>query len=290
MNSNRLLPTLAVALSGCLWGSMGLFVRTLNQWGLASMQIVEIRSILTVVMLGLFLLLFGREQLRPRLRDLPIYAACGVFSVVFFNFCYFSTIQLLSLSAAAILLYTAPIFVMLLSALLFKERITRRKIAAILLAFVGCALVSGILGGIPMTTAGLLLGLGSGIGYALYSIFSRAALERGCNTLTITFWTFAFAALGGLLLTDFSQITTVLSDGGAKLFVFLLLYALVTTVAPYLLYTWGLGRMENSRAAVIASIEPVVATLLGILVFQESLTLSGGAGVLLVLAALLILR
>lgn len=280
---------LFIIIAGCLWGTMGLFVRHLNTMGLGSMEIVELRCIIAAVMLFPVILIRGNAKLKPK--NLIPLVSSGLFSIVFFNFCYFSTISLMDLSVAAILLYTAPIFVMLLSLVLFRERLTARKVAALVLAFLGCCLVSGIgSGNSGMSLKGLLLGLGAGLGYALYSIFSRYSINQGLSSMTITVYTFLFAAIGGGFLTDFSLILSALENHGIVFLGFAVLYTLVTTVLPYLLYTTGLSYVENGAASVMASVEPVVATLLGVIVFHEKPTVSALVGMLLVLIALGVLN
>lgn len=290
--SKRLLPTLSVLAAGCLWGSMGLFVRTLGAQGLPSMAIVCIRSLVTAALTALFCALFCRQRLRVRLRDLWCFAGTGLCSVLFFNFCYFHSMTVLPLSAAAVLLYTAPVFVTVLSAWLFKERITLRKVAAMVLALLGCVLVSGVLGalgGAAFGAEGVLAGLGAGFGYALYSIFSRFAINRGYHPLTVTVYTFVFASLGSLLLADAAPIGQAVQSGGVQAVLFWVFYAVVTTVLPYLLYTYGLFHIDNSTASVIASVEPVMATLLGLLVFAEVPSVAAAIGMVLVLAAVTVL-
>lgn len=282
---------LLIILAGCLWGTMGLFVRRLNLMGLSSMEIVELRGILAVIILFPVILLWDRKQLKLKPKNLPPLISSGIFSILFFNFCYFSTIALMDLSTAAILLYTAPIFVMLLSLILFHERLSVRKVAALILAFAGCCLVSGLGGGsAKLSTAGLLLGLGSGLGYALYSIFSRYSLNQGLGSMGITVYTFLFSSIGGLFLADFSVYATALREHGLAFIAFALLYTLVTTVLPYLLYTAGLKHVENGSASVMASIEPVVATILGFFVFGEAPSLRSITGIVLVLGALCLLN
>lgn len=282
-------PLLIIA-AGCLWGTMGLFVRKLNAMGLGSMEIVELRSLLAMAMLFLVTFFRDRRQLKLNIRQLWPLISSGLFSILFFNFCYFSTISLMNLSAAAILLYTAPIFVMLLSLILFREKLTVQKVLALVMAFGGCCLVSGVASASSaLSFKGIFLGLGSGLGYALYSIFSRFSLNQGLGSMTITVYTFAFAALGGIFLTDFSSIAAAFSNNGLEFVGFAILYTIVTTVLPYLLYTTGLSYVENGTASVLASIEPVVATILGIVIFSETLTVSAAAGMILVLLALILL-
>lgn len=285
------LPGLYIILAGCLWGTMGLFVRRLNAMGLGSMEIVVMRCIVAAIILFPVTLLKNRKLLKIKKKNIPPLVASGLASILFFNYCYFSTISLMNLSAAAILLYTSPIFVMLLSLFFFKEKLTVRKVLALLLAFSGCCLVSGIAtSDTTITMQGLLLGLGSGLGYALYSIFSRVSLNQGLDSITITDYTFLFAAVGGIFLADLGALGAVYQEYGIGFLGFAIFYTVVTTVLPYLLYTKGLSQVENGPASVMAAVEPVVATILGIVVFSEKPTVSAILGILLVLLALVLLN
>lgn len=280
----KLAPFLVI-LAGCLWGTMGIFVRHLNAIGLEAMEIVEARAALTAAAMFAALVLFRRDLLRVNIRDLWVFAGGGIVSVILFNFCYFQTIQRASLSTAAILLYTSPVFVLLLSVPLFGEKLTKKKILCLMLAITGCALSSGLAGGMALSPMTLLFGLGSGFGYGLYSIFSRFALQKGYHPITITAYIFLFGALGGLPLTDFGQLVRVAGADGSNL-AYLGAYTLVTTIVPYISYTTGLQQVENGVAAVLACIEPVMATVFGIFFFSEMPDLSGWLGILLVLIAL----
>ena len=283
----KLAPFLVI-LAGCCWGTMGIFVRHLNGLGLQSMQIVEVRSILTVIGMFAALAVFRRDLLRVKAKDWWCFAGGGVVSIILFNYCYFQTIQRASLSTAAILLYTSPIFVLLLSVPLFGEKLTRKKLLCLAMAFVGCALASGVAGGVSLSAGTLLLGLGSGFGYGLYSIFSRFALQRGYHPITITAYIFLFGAIGGIPLTPFGQIAAVAVQPQHLLY--LVIYTVVTTIIPYIAYTTGLRYVENGVAAVLACIEPVMATVFGIFFFSEVPSLSGWLGIALVLAALVLLN
>ena len=280
----KLAPFLVI-LAGCLWGTMGIFVRHLNAIGLEAMEIVEARAALTAVSMFAALVLFRRDLLRVNIRDLWVFAGGGIVSVILFNFCYFQTIQRASLSTAAILLYTSPVFVLLLSVPLFGEKLTKKKILCLMMAITGCALASGLAGGMALSPMTLLFGLGSGFGYGLYSIFSRFALQKGYHPITITAYIFLFGALGGLPLTDFGQLIRVAGADWNNL-AYLGTYTLVTTIVPYVAYTTGLQQVENGVAAVLACIEPVMATVFGIFFFSEMPDLSGWLGILLVLIAL----
>lgn len=283
---------LYVLLSGVLWGTISLFVRRLNALGLDSMQAVFIRVLLSAVIVLVLVLVKDRRLLRIRLRDIWCFFGTGVCSVLLFYTCYFYTIAHASAAAAAVLLYTSPIFVTLLSRLLFREKLTAKKLVACVLAVLGCALVSGIFSGGAhgLTLMTLGTGLLSGFGYALYSIFGRYAVDRGYHSLTINAWTFLIASVCLAPFVDYGAIGGALAADPLDTVLYSLGLAVVVTVIPYLLYTAGLERISSSRAAILASLEPVVACLVSVTVFGEPLSLLGVLGVLLVLGAVLLLN
>ena len=286
----RFIGPLLVMLAGVFWGSMGIFVRTMSGWGFSSIQITAVRLTLASVFFLILLLLRSPADLQIRLRDIPLFLALGVISILFFTICYFTAITMLSLSTAAILLYTSPIWVMLMSVAFFHEKFTSRKLLALAMAFGGCVLVSGLSGG-GISTAGLLFGLGSGIGYALYSIFGTVALRR-YSPLTVTTYAFLIAAAGIQFISPPAELASLFAAAAspAKAVLFAVVMALFSAVTPYLLYTLGLARVEASKAAILATVEPLVATLVGVLVFSEPLTVSSLIGILLILAAIVLLN
>ena len=280
---------LLILLAGIFWGCMGLFVRRLSACGFSSRQIACLRLSVGALVFLLLMLAKDRRALRIRSKDLPLFLGLGLLSVLFFTFCYFRAIELMPLSTAAILLYTSPIWVTLMSALFFHEALTPRRLLALALAFGGCVLVSGLSGG-PLTLYGLLVGLGAGVGYALYSILGTVALRR-YEPLTVTTWTFLIAAAGSWFLCSPAELLRVMRAAPAGLLAWLIPgCAVLTAVIPYLAYTKGLKSTEAGRAAILATVEPVVATLLGALVFHEALTLLPALGILLVLAAIVLLN
>lgn len=290
IKKTKTLSIILVLTAGCMWGCMGLLVRPLNGIGLVTMDICFLRGFVTFTVMLAGLLLFDRNALKIKLRDIWCFIGTGALSVSFFNFCYFKTITLTSLSVAAVLLYTAPAFVMIMSFFLFKENMTKRKVAALIVAFVGCVLVSGIVtGGGDLNAKGILVGLGAGFGYALYSIFSRYALQRGYNSITITFYTFLFATLCTIFLVDVSSIFNIV-ETNPQIGVYGAFMILFVTLFPYLCYTKGLSGMENGTASVIASVEPVMATVLGILIYKEEMTIVNAFGMILVLVSIVMLN
>ena len=274
---------------GFCWGFMGFFTRNLTEYGIDANGAIIVRCGIAAVCFAILILCTDPGAFRVRAKDLWCFIGTGLLSLLFFTFCYFHAINMMSLSAAAILLYTAPAIVMVLSAVLFGEKITGIKAAALVLAFAGCCLVSGLGSDTKISLAGLLFGLGSGFGYALYTIFSRFALQRGYSSSTINFYSCLLAAAGAAVIWHPQGLAGAVT-GSVPAVLLSLGTGVVSCFIPYMLYTYSLTGLENGRASILASVEPVVASLVGVLIFHEKLTLPSLAGVLLVLAAIVLLN
>ncbi|WFA10052.1 DMT family transporter [Tissierella sp. Yu-01] len=279
-----------VILAAICWGLIGVFSRTLSDGGFSSIQITTSRCVVTAVAMTIYLFVKDRNKLKIDIKDIWYFLGTGIGSIVFFNICFFLTIQETTLSVASILLYTAPYFVVILSAIFFKEKITFQKIVALLVAFLGCVLVTEIIGGqtVKLTGIGLLTGIGSGLGYALYSIFGSIALKK-YHTMTVTAYTFIVASLGILPFSYLGDMSNIfINNNVVRLNVFLI--GIVSTLIAFLLYTKGLQNMEAGKASVIAFVEPMVATIAGIVIFNEKLNLQNILGIALIFISIVLLN
>ena len=282
--------TLAIIAAGALWGCISLFLRPLSALGLSSLQIVAIRCGLAFLLMAGYLAARSPRLLRITPRDVPVLLGTGLVSLLLFSWCYFGAIKASGVAVAVVLLYTSPVFILLLSAVLFHEPLTRRKLLALALTAAGCVLVTGLLSsGERIGLTALLLGLGSGLFYALYSIFGRIALRR-LDTMTITAYTFLFAALGALALCAFEQnpvpFSAALTPAGIPAALGIAFFA---CVLPYLFYTLGLSGVETGRAAILVTVEPAVGALIGFLVWHEAVTAQKLLGIVLIFSSILLL-
>lgn len=282
---------ICVLSAGTLWGLMGLFVRTLqNNYGFGALEIVSMRLVVAAIAFIVLSLTKGNGYLKIKICDLPMIFLMGFSGIMLMAITYFLSMTYSSLAVAAILLYTAPIIVMIVSLFLFKEKLTTRKIIAVISAFSGFVLVSGIIeNDSRVTVAGVVLGLLSGITYASYSIFGTYALKKN-ESLKVTTWAFIFAALSSLFFSDITDIVSKFSfyKGNIELFVLVITMGICTAFLPFLLYTKGLSRMQASKAIILASVEPLVAAVTGIIVYNEQLTLYSAVGMVLILASVVL--
>jgi drug/metabolite transporter (DMT)-like permease len=268
---------------------MGVFSREMTALGFDSPGVLITRCFVACAAFGITMLARNRRLFRFHRRHIWLFIGAGICSMLFFTYSYFQCISITSLSTAAILLYTAPSMVMVISLVIFHERLTAFKLAALVMAFAGCCLVSGIGGRGAVTARGVVYGLCAGFGYALYSIFARLLLNRGYDSRTINFYATLLASVGACVIWGGRKPITLMVSSTAGL-LWGLGAGIVTCYLPYRLYTSGMTEVETGKASVLASTEPVMATLMGVLVYQEEMSLLSALGVLLVIGAIVALN
>lgn len=290
MNTKQIAFLLPVA-SGVLWGLAGWFVRTMTDWGMNSITLLEVRLLPGTLILAAVIFFYNRSLFRIRLKDFWIFAASSLIGALGLNICYNISINSLTLSLAAVLLGLAPVFVVLMAAPLFGERISLKKGLCTAAAFAGCILVSGVLeaGTVTCTVPGFLIGVLSGLFYALYSIFSRLAVDRGYHALTITFYTFLVLAAVLIPFADWNVIGTAMTAEPVRNNLIILAHALCLSVLPYMFFNIALNYLETGIVSVLASVEPVAAMVFGILLYGEIPSFLSLTGLVVVLAALAVL-
>lgn len=275
--------------AAALWGSLGIAGRMAFRAGVTPLEAAFFRAALAFAALLVLVLIADRQALRIQRRDLGLFALYGLVSIAIFFFVYLFAISRTSVATAAILLYTAPAFVIIISAVVFRESITGMKAVAIALAFAGCVLV--VRGYDPqslrLNLLGVFAGLASGLTYALYSIFGKTALRRHRPVTTLVY-ALGFGMLFlGVIALPAGAVRWTHSVAGWAAIAYL---ALITTLLAQWLYLTGLGQVEAGRASLVATLEPVVAVLLGYLVLNEGLERLQMLGGVLVLMAVLTVR
>lgn len=288
MKLSKTLPSIYVLIAAALWGLTGIFVRALNAAGLDNMQLLFFRSFITAASLIAYIFFTDRSKLKINPRDWWYFFGTGILSFLLFGFFYFYTIVHASMSVAAILLYTAPFFVMLMAAVFFREKITAAKVLALFTAAAGCVLICGTDRNVGLTPTVIFTGIASGFCYALYSIFGRVALKK-YSSVTVTAYTFSFAALGSLFVVDFPKIGEAAAAAPSAVLL-AIVFSVVSALLPYLFYTAGLKNTDAGKASIMATFEAVVASVAGIVVFGEAMTLPGALGIALVFLAVWILN
>ena len=274
---------LYIIAAAALWSSVGPARKVLYDAGAASMVSNFWRALLALVIATTYLLIRDRKLFRISAKDIPFFMFFALLGVTIFYYLYFMTIDLMSMAAAVVLLYTAPAFTFVLAYFLLKEPITWKKLLCVGITFMGAFLVvEGYnLEALRLSGPGILVGLAAGLNYAGYTIFCKKAVVKH-HPMTVVFYTLLFGCLfmAVLLIPSGYQVSLTPQTGWAFLYM-----AIFTTILPHVFYNMGLATVESGRASVVASIEIVFATLLGIFILQEKTTLIQGLGVALVLLA-----
>lgn len=280
-----------VLTAACLWATIGLFYRSLvDEHGLDRQVIVAFRAGIAAVALGIGLAAVRPRALRLSARDALFFLFFGVVGVAGFYLWYIDAIATGSVAQAAVLLYTAPIWIALWSAVRERERIEPSRLLALGLAVLGCALVAQAYNPsqLRLNGAALIFGLLSGIGYAVYSVCSAAGTRRGYDPWTVVFYSLGIGTLVLFAITPPAETLRVFQTPGA--WPPLVAVALLPTLLAPLCFTFGLQHVRTSSASILATIEPVVAATLAWVVLGERLAwpqIAGGGCVLLAVVLLI---
>lgn len=284
---------LVVAATLC-WSTSGFFITVVvRNSNLTAVALAFWRDLATFLTLFVALLIVRPALLRVRRRDVPWLAAMGAISIGFFHVAWNSAVLLIGASITTVFQGNSPLIVAILAWLLWRERLTGRKWAAILLGVAGTVLIAGLpgLGGAPgagnihITPAGLLLGLGVAGAYATLTLFGKK-LVGDYNSWTVLAYTFGFAALALLPLQIGRPLPGPISPA------FLIPFAalvLLTTVGGFGLYTLGLRGLNASTAAIVGTAEIPFAAILAYLLLGERLTLAQVIGSIMVAAGVIII-
>ena len=279
-------------LSGILWGSAGVFVRDFTALGMDSITVVNMRIIPAIILIIIGTAILDKNLLKIRLKDSWIFSGGGILGMLSLNLCYNEAINHLTLSLAAVLLSLAPVFVLILASIIFKEKLTLQKIICVILAIVGCVFSSGVfetVGGLKWSFYGILLGTCGAFFYGIYSIFSKLAMARKYHCFTITIYCLLFASIALSPFTNWHIIGEVLNTNPVDMGFFMIFHSIFVCVLPYTFFTIALNYVEAGKVAILASGEPVAAMIFGIFFFNEIPTYLSILGLILVLLALCLL-
>ncbi len=280
-------PLLLVVVASACWATSGLWIsRVLAQGANTPAGLAFWRDTVTFAVLLAAMAALRPRSLRVRRRDLPWLAAMGVISIGLFHVMWNLTVLLNGIANATVLQYNSVILVPVAAWLLWREPLTRRKIAAALLALLGTILIAGLAtgGNVPISTAGLLIGLASACAYSGLSIFGKR-LTGSYSGWTVLTYAFGFGAL--------TLLVWQLAVGGPEPlpisvwppFAVLIL----VTIGGFGLYGVALQHLQAGVAAIVATSEVFFATILAYVVMGERLGLWQVVGSALIVAGVLIL-
>lgn len=278
-------------LAGFMFGSSGVFVRTLTQNGIDSTTLLFLRFSIAIIPLIIAILLTDRKLLKINLNDIPLILVCAM-CIVGLNLCYNESMNTVPLSLAATLLSTAPIFVLIFAYVFFREKITFKKIICMILAIIGCLLMTGALESdiVNLPLFGIMSGIGAALFWAVYLMASKKSIENGNHTFTILIYAIIIISIALLPFSDFSQIDTFISVNPLLVIIFLILHSTLSFALPYIFSTLSLNYIDSGVSSILLSgAEPLAALIFGFLFYSEIPTLLMFSGFILTIIAMMLL-
>lgn len=258
-------------LAGIMFGSGGVFVRTLTQNGIDSTTLLFLRFSIAIIPILIAILFTDKNLLKINLKDIPMILVCAM-CIVGLNLCYNESMNSISLSLAAVLLSLAPIYVLIFAYVVFREKITSKKIICMILAISGCILMTGLLenslSSIPLH--GIMAGIGAGLFWAVYLMASKKSIENGKHTYTILFYSIIFLSIGLIPFTHFNQVSSFININPVLTILFLIIHSTFSFALPYIFSTLSLNYIDSGVSSILLSgAEPFAALIFGFLIYSE---------------------
>lgn len=278
-------------LAGIMFGSSGIFVRTLTQNGIDPTTLLFLRFSIAIIPILLAIFLTDRELFKIDKSDIPLFIACAI-CIIGLNLCYNESMNTIPLSLAAVLLSLAPIYVIIIAYIAFGEKITSKKVICMLLAIFGCVLMTGVLENSMMNISvfGIACGIGAGLFWAFYLIASKKSIKNGKHTFTILLYSIIIISIALIPFTDFGQINAFVSINPLLTIVFLIIHSTFSFALPYVFSTLSLNFIDSGTSSIFLSAsEPFAALLFGLVIYGEIPTLVMLCGFILTLVSMTIL-
>lgn len=283
--SHNRLGVILLLISATGFSFMGIFAKYAYAVNVNVVTILSLRFLIAAVIMW-SVLLIKRENPRVGGKQLLALAAMGILGYGVMASFFFNSVKLVPAAITAILLYTYPVLVTLLSAWIYKEAVTKYKAVSLLVSFLGLVLVVGVAFN-GLNLKGILFGLASSVVYSLYIVAGKKVLGE-INPLLVSTYVITTA---GFALTLYGW-----SNGSLNFNIPLqgwlaaLGIATASTAVAILTFFQGLKLVGPSRASIISTVEPVITALAAFLLFAERLTFIQVIGAGLVIAAVVLVQ
>ena len=281
----------AVAFAGALWGTNGFFIKNLAALGVDNSCMVSfLRFTFAGILMGVLVFVReGKKAFAVKKCTLFCCALLGLLCHAVYNVLYALGCETAGMALTAVLVNMAPVFTLLFSAIVYKEKMTFQKSIAILINVTGCVCcaTNGHFDIENISVTGILIGVGAAVVYSTSAIIGRYSKEE-VSPFVVCFYCFLFADLFLLPFTKFWDGTFPLNW---KVMGVSIGYSLVPTLLSYVFYYGGIKKItESSKVPVLTSVEMVVTVLIAMLVFHEKIGVVSLTGVILVLCSIMLMN
>ena len=273
-----------IIIAGILWGTSGLFVHFLTPYGFSSVQMTAVRGLVSFIGISVYAYLTDKTLFKCKAQNFIFFIPIGT-TLFATAALYYASMTMTSVSTAVVLMYMAPVYVMIFSVAFLGEKFSILKISSVAAMLIGCCLVSGIIGTLTFNFIGILLGILAGVSYATYNIVTKVALKRGISAVTATVYSFMVMAIIALAASKPHQIAMKAIENPLPTIPLLVGLGIVTFVVPYFLYTLAMRDLPAGTASALGIVEPMAATVFSVIFLKEKLGILPAIGIALILVA-----
>ena len=274
---------IAISMAAFLFGAAGALAKILFKADISPIDLAAIRAIVACALFALFLMITSRQALRLTRDAMPLLLASGIaFTAV--NISFYLAISKINVAAAITLEYTAPLFVLILSVLLHKRRLSWRDVSTVGVAIIGCFLLTGTSTSVFSLSSGVLWGLFCGFSFGVANMIGNACSARGITPACVTFYSFLVSALIWMPALPFLSVWQIQTD--LETLSLIGFITVVATIIPYWLLMYGLRHVDALPATIVGMLDPVAAGLLAFILIGETLTGGHITGIALILLAI----
>jgi drug/metabolite transporter (DMT)-like permease len=279
---------LLIAVASIIWGTMGIFGELAFAYGINPPTLIALRLLVSSLTLLIPITLFRKELFRIQKRDLPKFLIFGIVATALQRVTYFYAVDLTTVTMAAMLFYTYPIFVTIVASIFFKEKITPTTIFAIILTFSGTALVVKAYetSWLDANLSGIIFGILSSVFFVFYFLITKELRNRYTNwTLILYGETIGAMALTPIIFSSFHAIINY----PQQLWLLIFTIAWFPNLLAYLLYSYALKHVEYSKGSILSVLEPLSAAILSATILAERFEPPQIVGVILALTGVVLL-
>lgn len=275
-------------IAGIFWGTSGIFVHLLSPYGFSALQMIFLRSVVSFLIMLIYILIKDKRLLKLERKDFLWFAGSGI-ALFGTAGCYYAAMIATSIPTAVVLMYIAPVLVMIYSVAFLGETLTKLKAVSVLCMLAGCVLTSGLIGGARFNAWGIALGVMSGVSYSIYTILAKLEMRWGCNPMTASLYCFLVVSVISFSVCKPGEVAGLAAQNLLVTFPLVLGLGICTCVLPYFLYTLALKSLPAGTAAAMGILEPMSATAFGVILFHEPLGLPSVCGMILILGSVFLL-
>lgn len=271
--------------AGLFFATSCIFVYFLSDYNFVPNQMVAMRGVVAAISTVLVVLIHDRTLFKIDLRGLMYAVICGTCCFLIAIF-YYISMKATSVATSVVLMYIAPIFVMIYSVIYFKEKFTRLKAAAVICIIFGCVFVSGVIGGFKFDLYGVTMGLLSGVTYGAYNIVTKIAMRQNYRPLSINVYSFITMGILAAAFGDVGRIVEIASRDPMKIIPLIIGIGICTCTLPYSLQTFCLKELPAGVASSLGVIDPLASTIYSVVLLGDKLSLTSALGVVMIVVAI----